>query len=169
MDQILAEISAADPALAPLLTATHTVADLRLNAGLIVSRLASVIIKGEPYTLRDVATIYVQQGQVIELHRLLLASISLANIGEAMRDVVALMEQRYFAEAQRVIDGLIDRAVDTGHFTMTTAQILAEYEPGWQVLVAMRERLSDLTRQAMEAEQAARLHRLEATAAAGGA
>ena len=169
VDQILAEISAVDPAVAPLLTATHTASDLRLYAGLIISKFAGVMIKGEPYTMRDVASIHVQQGQVIELHRLLLASISLANIGDAAHDAVAAMEQHYFGAAQQLIDRLIDGAVDTGHFAMTTAQVLAEYEPTLQVLVGVRDRLFELTRQTMAAEQKARLRRLEATAAVGGA
>jgi methyl-accepting chemotaxis protein len=44
---------------------------------------------------------------------------------------------------------------------------LAAYEPSLQTLVALRDRLFTLTRAAVEADQAARLQRLEVTAAAG--
>src|SRR5208282_3534465 len=99
----------------------------------------------------------------------LLASISLANAGEPSRDVVEAMEQHYFGAAQRLIDWLVAGAIDNGQFSMTPAELLAEYEPSLRVLVAVRDRLFVLTLQAIVADQAARLDRLEATAAAGGA
>jgi hypothetical protein len=168
-DQTLAEISAADPAVAPLLTATRAASDLRLYAGSIISKFAGVTSKGGFITMPDISMIRIQQGQVIELHRLLLASISLANAGEPSRDVVEAMEQHYFGAAQRLIDWLVAGAIDNGQFSMTPAALLAEYEPSLRVLVAVRDRLFVLTHQAIVADQAARLDRLEATAAAGGA
>jgi methyl-accepting chemotaxis protein len=169
VEEILADISAADPAVAPLLTATHTASDLRLYAGSIISKFARAMVNGKLVTMRDVGLIRIQQGQVIELHRLLLASISLANVGESARDVVEAMEQHYFGAAQGLIDWMIADAVDNGEFSMTYAQFLAESEPPLQMLVDVRDRLFVLTRQAIAADQADRLHRLEATAAAGGA
>lgn len=169
-EQVLADISAADPAVAALLAATHTASDLRLYAGSIVSKFTgAMMVKGGFVTKRDIGAIRIQQGRVIELHRLLLASISLANAGEATRAVVGAMEQHYFGASQELIDRLIAGAVDSGQFSMTTAQLLTEYEPSLHVLVAVRDRLFVLTRHAVAADQAARLHRLEATAAAGSA
>src|SRR5208282_3294045 len=138
-------------------------------AGSIIGKFAREMVQGEFVTMRDVGLIRIQQGQVIELHRLLLTSISLASVGEPTRDVVEAMEQRYFGAAQRLIDWLITGAVDNGQFAMTYAQLWAEAEPPLQMLVDVRDRLFVLTRQAIAADQAARLHRLEATAAAGGA
>ena len=88
VEEVLADISAADPDVAPLLTATHSASDLRLHGGLIISKFAGPMVRGERITLRDVGLIRIEQGQVIELHRLLLASISLANVGDQTRDVV---------------------------------------------------------------------------------
>jgi len=169
VDALLADISAADPGVAPLLTATDAAADLRLYAGLIISRFTAAMAQGARVAVREVGPIRIQQGQVIELHRLLLASISHANIGEQTRDVVQEMEQHYFGAGQQLIDGLIAESIDHGQFSTTPAQLLAEYEPSLTVLVAVRNRLFALTRQQLEADQAARLHRLEATAVASGA
>jgi len=52
---------------------------------------------------------------------------------------------------------------------MTQAGFDAVFIPAAKFLVAVRDRLFALARQAMEADQAARLHRLAATAAVGGA
>jgi len=169
VDQVLAEISAADPAVVPLLTATHTASDLRLYAGSIMSQFAQAMANGGYFTAQNAGLIRIQQGQVIELHRLLFASISLANVQTQTQDVVAPMEQRYFGEAQRLTDHLIEQGVDNGQLTMTFPQYLAESEPPLRMLVAVRDRLFALTRQELQANQAARLHRLEATAAVGGA
>jgi methyl-accepting chemotaxis protein len=169
VEQILAGISAADPAVTPLLTATRTASDLRLYGGSIISKFTGAMIKGERITVRDVGLIRIQQGQVIALHQLLLASINLANVGEQARGVVDAMELHYFGAGQQLIDGLIAGALDNGQFSMTPTQLLAAYEPSLDALVALRDRLFVLTHQAMEADQAARLHRLEATAAAGAA
>jgi methyl-accepting chemotaxis protein len=79
------------------------------------------------------------------------------------------MEQHYFGAAQHLIDWLIVGAVDNGQFSMTPAQLVTEYEPSLLVLVAVRDRLFALTRQEMQANQASRLHRLEATVAVGSA
>lgn len=168
-EQVLADISAANPDIAPLLAATHTASDLRLYAGSIISRFAAAMVEGRVVTQQGIGAIRIQQGQVIELHQLLLASISLANAGAATRDVVGAMEEHYFGAAQRLIDGLIAGAIENGQFSMTPAQLVVEYEPSLRVLVAVRDRLFVLTRRAVEADQAARLHRLEATAAAGSA
>jgi len=169
VDQVLAEISAADPAVVPLLTATHTASDLRLYAGSIMSQFAQAMANGGYFTAQNAGLIRIQQGQVIELHRLLFASISLANVQTQTQDVVAPMEQRYFGAAQRLTDHLIEQGVDNGQLTMTFPQYLAESEPPLRMLVAVRDRLFALTRQELQANQAARLHRLEATAAVGGA
>lgn len=169
VETIIAGISADDLAAAPLLTATHAASDLRLYAGLIISRFAVAMAKGEHVTADDVGLIRIQQGQVIELHRLLLTSINLANAGDQTRGVVAAMEQRYFGSGQRLINQLTAGALDNGQFAMTSTQLFAAYQPALAVLVAVRDRLFVLTRLAVEAEQAARLHRLEVTAAAGGA
>jgi HAMP domain-containing protein len=166
VDEILADISAADPAVAPLLTATHAASDLRLYAGLIISKFAGAMVQRGQVTVHEVGPIRIQQGQVIELHRLLLASISLANVGEQAHGAVDAMEQHYFGAGQRLIEGLIEGALENGQFSMTPAQLLAQYEPSLVVLVALRDRLFALTLQAMQADQAARLQRLEATAAA---
>jgi len=167
VEEVLADISAADPAVAPLLTATRTASDLRLYGGLIISKFAGPMVRGERITLADVGQIRIQQGQVIELHRLLLTSISLARIGDQARDVVDAMEQHHFGAGQQLIDGLIVEALDTGKFSMTPMQLLAAYEPSLKVLITLRDRLFTLTRRAMEADQTERLHHLEATAAAG--
>jgi len=167
-EQTLADISAADPAVAPLLAAIHTASDLRLYAGSIISTFAAAMVRGRFVTRRDIGLIHVQQGRVVELHRLLLASISLANVGDQTRDVVTAMELHYFGAAQQLIDWLIVGAVDDGQFSMTPAQLIAEYEPSLLVFVAVRDRLFTLTRQEMQANQAARLHRLDATVAVGG-
>jgi len=169
VEEVLADISAADPTVAPLLTATHSASDLRLHGGLIISKFAGPMVRGERITLRDVGLIRIEQGQVIELHRLLLTSISLAHIGDQARDMVDAMEQHYFGAGQRLIDGLIADALDKGQFSITPMQLLAAYEPSLQTLVALRDRLFTLTRAAVEADQAARLQRLEVTAAAGAA
>ncbi len=169
VEQVLGQISAADPAVTPLLTATHTASDLRLYAGSIMSKFARLMAGGGFFTTQEVAPIRIQQGQVIELHRLLLASISMANVQDETRDVVAPMEQHYFGAAQRLIDWLIVDGMDNNKFSMTFAQYLAASEPPLQTLVNVRDRLFALTRQAMLADQAERLHRLEATGAAGGA
>ena len=169
VNEVLADISAVDPAFAPLLTATNAASDLRLYAGLIISRFTAAMAQGERVTVREIGPIRIQQGQVIELHRLLLASISLANVGEQTRSAVQAMEQHYFGAGQQLIERLIAEALDNDRFSMTPAQLLAEYEPSLAVLVDVRDRLFTLTRQSMQADQAARLHRLEATAVAGGA
>jgi len=169
VELILAQISAADPAVSPLLTATHTASDLRLYAGSIISKFARAMANGGHFTIQDVGPIRIQQGEIIELHRLLLASISLANVQEQMRGVVAPMERDYFGAAQGLVDRLIAAGLANGKFSITFPQYLAQSEPPLQILVDVRDRLFTLTREAMQANQAARLLRLEATAAAGGA
>ena len=169
VDEIIADISAADPSATPLLTATDAASGLRLYAGLIISRFTAAMAQGERVTVRAVGPIRIQQGQVIELHRLLLASISHANVGEQTRDVVQAMEQHYFGAGQQLIERLIADAIDNGQFSTTPAQLLAEYEPSLNILVAVRNRLFALTRQEMEADQASRLRWLETTVAVGGA
>jgi hypothetical protein len=124
------------------------------------------MVRGERVTLREVGLIRIEQGQVIELHRLLLTSIRLAHIGDQARDT---MEQHDFGAGQRLIDGLIADALDKGQFSTPPMQLVAAYEPSLQTLVALRDRLFTLTRAAVEADQAPRLQRLEATAAAGAA
>ncbi len=169
VEQILAQISAADPAVSPLLTATHTASDLRLYAGSIISKFARAMANGGYFTIQDVGPIRIQQGEIIELHRLLLASISLANVQDQTRGVVAPMERDYFGAAQGLDDRLIADGLDNGKFPLTFPQYLALSEPPLQILVDVRDSLFKLTREAMQADQVARLVRLEATAAAGGA
>ena len=132
VEEVLANISAADPAVAPLLTATHSASDLRLYAGLIISKFAGPMVRGERVTLGDVGLIESSR-PVVGSHRLLLTSISLANIGNQTRDAVGAMEQHYFGAGQRLIDGLIAEALDKGQFSITPMQLLAASGPSLQV------------------------------------
>lgn len=169
VEQTLADISAADPAVAALLTATRLTADLRLYAGTIGNTFARLIARRQPFTRLDASQIRIQQGQVMELHRLLLASIGVAHVGEQSHDVVDAMEQGYFGVTQPLINQTIATALGSGKLEMTQAGFDAVFIPAAEFLVAVRDRLFDLTRQTMEADQTARLHRLAATAAVGGA
>jgi hypothetical protein len=168
-DQILLEISAADPSVATMLTATRTASDLRLFGGSIAARFAQAMAIRQPIKPIDVDAIQVQEGQVLELHRMLLASIRIANVGDRTSDVVAAMDQSYFEVGQRIIDQLIDQAVGEGRFPVTHAEFAAEFRPRLVTLIKVRDRLFALTLQAMQAEQTGRLRRAMATAAVGAA
>ena len=169
VDQMLAEMTASDPTLATLLTATRTASDLRLYAGSMAARFNLVIARRQPITPHDFDQILIQQGRILELHLLLLGNIGIADVGEQSRDEVQSMEGRYFGTAQRAIDQMISAGLSDGKFSLTQQEFIAQYAPGLATLSAVRDRLFALTRQRMQTNQAARLHRLEATAAAGGA
>jgi len=169
VDQLLAEMSAADPTAATLLTATRTASDLRLFGGSIAAKFNLAMAKRQPIAPLDWDQIRMQQGRIIELHRLLLASISIAKVGDQTRDVVQVMEQRYFGVAQRLIDQAISTGASDGRFSMTQSEFVARFVLELPTVVAVRDRLFTLTLQAMQAEQAGRLHWVEATAAASGA
>jgi HAMP domain-containing protein len=169
VDQMLAEMTAADPTLATLLTATRTASDLRLYAGSIAARFKLVMARRQPIAPHDLDQILIQQGRIIELHLLLLGDIGIADVAEQIRDVVQSMEGRYFGTAQRVIDQMISTGVSDGKFSLTQQEFIAHYVPGLAPLSAVRDSLFALTRQKMQANQAARLHWLEVTVALGGA
>lgn len=92
VDQMLAEMTASDPTLATLLTATRTASDLRLYAGSMAARFNLVIARRQPITPHDFDQILIQQGRILELHLLLLGNIGIADVGEQSRDEVQSME-----------------------------------------------------------------------------
>jgi len=118
VEQTLADISAADPAVAALLTATRSAADLRLYAGMIGNMFAMAIASRQPFTPRDAGQIRMQQGRVMELHRLLLASIGVAHVGEQSHDVVDAMGQGYFGVTQPLINQTIATAIGSGKLVL---------------------------------------------------
>ena len=87
---------------------------------------------------------------------------------QQVRDEVQSMEERYFGAAQRVVDRMIATGVRDGKFDLTQQEFIARFAPELKALSGVRDRLFALTRQAMQADQAARLQRLAATTAAGG-
>lgn len=169
MDEMLGEMTAANPPLATMLTATRSASDLRLFAGSIAASFNLIMARHRPITQNDVDTIRIEQGRVAEMHLRLLSDLAIANVGEQIRDEVQAMEGRYFGAAQRLIDQMTATSVSDGRFAMTQDEFVARYVPELTTLVDVRDQLFARTRQAMQADQAVRVRRLEATAAAGGA
>jgi methyl-accepting chemotaxis protein len=165
----LAEIGADDPEVAPLLTAMHAAADLRLYAGTMVGRFAAALTERRPFTPAETTPIHVQQGQMIELHRLLLANIRIAGVVEPMRAAIDAMEQHVFVDAWALYDRVITSGISDGRFDLSHATVVDQYMPALNVLVQVRDTLIELSRQRLRADQQGRLHALETTLAAGGA
>lgn len=168
VEDTLADIEAADHDIAPLLGATRAAADLRLYAGGIVGWFARALMERRPFTLSEISGIRIQQGQMIELHRLLLANIRIAGVAPPTQAVVDIMERRLFRDAQRLYEQVMAAGTSDGRFELTHAAVLAEYMPALASVVAVRDRLIDLIRQRLEADQHARLHGVVTTVAAGG-
>ena len=169
IEDTLAEISDDDPEVAPLLAATHAAADLRLYAGTMVGRFTSALAERRPFTQAEVAPIHVQQGQMIELHRQLLANIRIAGVVEPTRVVVDAMERRVFVDVWALYERVIVSGGGDGRFDLSQNTVVDRYMPALTALVAVRDTLIELSRQRLRADQRARLHALETTLAAGGA
>jgi methyl-accepting chemotaxis protein len=167
VETTLADIASADHDTAPLLSATRAVADLRLYAGTMVGWFTMALTAQRPFTTVEIAQIRVQQGQMIELHRLLLANIRIAGVTAATQAAIDTMERRVFVDAQRLYDRVVASGVGDGRFDLTHAAVVAEYMPALSSLVAVRDRLIDLTRQRLETDQRTRLRGLEMTVAIG--
>jgi len=129
------------PALANEVQGARLVAELREYAGLLGSHFTAALTRQQPLTSDERSAIDRTRGRIDQLRFLVALQVQATTASPATSQAWQAVGERYFGQAQQLVDRVIAAGQSHGQYGMDPAEFAGRYVPDMNTMFAVRDAL----------------------------